>query len=223
MTQMRLASPESRTQPTFAADGKSTVVHTQPTKSALLLARPLWIASVTTLLWLMLSLLVGAFIAWLFIDEPQKPITPKIQEPLPVIISPPPVALESCETTVRTLLRKEKIHFATASANISAKGMKTLDKVINALKKCKHAELLIEGHTDNTGSATFNKQLSLARANAVADVLKNANLDTFNFKTRGRGSEAPIAANTTTAGRYQNRRIELYLNKIEHEESQNGL
>lgn len=217
MELMKHLSTETRAAPSFDTSRKPSATSDYRFQtSPLLIKRPVFIAIEITLAWLTVSLALGLLLAWLFTDEWQKTALPKTQEPIYAVITP--VALDACEDAVRNILREEKIHFATASAIISATGRQTLDQVITEISKCKNAVLTIEGHTDNTGSVSFNKKLSLERANTVAKALQAADLEGFTFITRGLGSEESIASNETSEGRYENRRIEFYLRKGgEHE------
>ena len=61
--------------------------------------------------------------------------------------------------------------------------------------------ILIEGHTDNTGSADYNQALSQRRANAVADVLMNNGVPAARLRTIGRGEDEPVASNLSATGR----------------------
>ena len=67
------------------------------------------------------------------------------------------------------------------------------------------------GHTDNTGSAAFNQDLSQRRASSVANVLRDSGVPSNRLVTFGRGEEQPIASNLTPEGRAQNRRVEIII------------
>lgn len=69
--------------------------------------------------------------------------------------------------------------------------------------------LALEGHTDNVGSATFNKALSEKRAQAVAAALAVQGLPATRMEVKGLGLENPIAPNDTETGRRLNRRVEI--------------
>jgi outer membrane protein OmpA-like peptidoglycan-associated protein len=71
--------------------------------------------------------------------------------------------------------------------------------------------IVIEGHTDSKGAAKYNQQLSLKRANAVAQLLINAGFDPQTIKVIGQGETQPIADNTTPQGRAKNRRVVVKL------------
>ena len=73
------------------------------------------------------------------------------------------------------------------------------------------SRLLITGHTDNIGSASYNKQLSLKRAEAVSSFLKDLGLTEEQLSTAGKGSSDPVSTNKTELGRSKNRRVEFRL------------
>ena len=68
---------------------------------------------------------------------------------------------------------------------------------------------MIEGHTDNVGSATLNQQLSTRRADAVKDALVKQGVPIARIKTQGFGLTKPIADNGTPEGRQANRRTDI--------------
>jgi outer membrane protein OmpA-like peptidoglycan-associated protein len=67
------------------------------------------------------------------------------------------------------------------------------------------------GHTDNTGSAAYNYDLSQRRAASVAAVLRNSGVAGSRLQIVGRGFDQPIASNATAQGRAQNRRVEIVI------------
>ncbi|WP_287817999.1 OmpA family protein [Idiomarina sp.] len=101
------------------------------------------------------------------------------------------------------------ITFATGSANISQSFNPVLDDVARVLQKYEKTTMLIEGHTDSTGTADYNQQLSLNRANAVRNHLVGSGVDSRRVTTEGYGESMPVADNDTESGRQLNRRVEL--------------
>ncbi len=84
-----------------------------------------------------------------------------------------------------------------------------LDEVLNMLNSEPAWKLTIEGHTDSTGSASYNQTLSLQRAEAVKAYLVAAGIKVERLQTRGFGASKPVADNASELGRAQNRRVEL--------------
>ncbi|SAK75131.1 OmpA family protein [Caballeronia ptereochthonis] len=84
----------------------------------------------------------------------------------------------------------------------------TLDRVAQVLKRSMRP-ILIEGHTDNEGSLGYNRKLSEARAEAVAQALIARGVPAERITTKGMGWLRPIASNDTAQGRSLNRRVEI--------------
>lgn len=103
------------------------------------------------------------------------------------------------------------VSFKQSSAEVRSASFVTLDRVTNFAHDCQHAKIVITGHTDASGDETWNRQLSLARAQAVADHIAESGIDPERLLVRGLGSSEPIADNTTAHGRGLNRRIEFEL------------
>ncbi len=73
------------------------------------------------------------------------------------------------------------------------------------------AKIRIEGHTDNVGSAAYNKRLSAARAAAVLEWLVKHGIARSHLSSAGFGFERPIDSNDTPEGRANNRRVEFHI------------
>ncbi|RUO39467.1 hypothetical protein CWE22_09205 [Pseudidiomarina aestuarii] len=101
------------------------------------------------------------------------------------------------------------ITFDTNSAVISQSFAPVLTDVGKVLQRYEKTTLVIEGHTDSTGSAEYNQRLSENRALAVRNQLNGNGVDSRRLTTLGFGESQPIASNETAAGRTQNRRVEL--------------
>jgi OmpA-OmpF porin, OOP family len=102
------------------------------------------------------------------------------------------------------------IYFDTGSDRIRPESTPTLKEIAGMLQEHPELALLIEGHTDNVGSAQANLALSDKRAAAVRQAL----VDRFGIagtrlSTKGLGASKPSAPNTTPEGRQANRRVEL--------------
>ncbi len=101
--------------------------------------------------------------------------------------------------------------FETNKAQLMAGAQRAMDKLVDFLAENETRKVLIEGHTDNVGSSTYNLDLSLRRANAVAGVLKAKGVDASRIVTKGYGELYPVTANTSASGKQQNRRVEIVI------------
>ncbi len=88
--------------------------------------------------------------------------------------------------------------------------MNKMDALMNDIQAHPDAIIWVEGHTDNVGTDEYNKDLSLQRANSVAQELSKKNFPN-EIHIYGAGSASPIASNDTEEGRAQNRRVDIVL------------
>lgn len=86
-----------------------------------------------------------------------------------------------------------------------------LDSVVLFMHSEPTLEIVISGHTDNTGTEKHNLQLSQQRARAVADYLFDKGIDLNRIQHNGHGSSKPVMNNDTAAGRLKNRRVEMLI------------
>ena len=84
-----------------------------------------------------------------------------------------------------------------------------LSELSKILNKYEDTNILLEGHTDSTGSEEYNLDLSKKRAQSVANYLATQNVNPTRFTIMGYGESQPIASNETVEGRAQNRRVEV--------------
>lgn len=101
------------------------------------------------------------------------------------------------------------ILFDTDKASLKAEAKSNLQNLAVSLQKNPETNILIVGHTDNTGTDAHNMDLSVQRAEAVKAYIAAGNVDGARLSTEGKGETEPIADNNTTAGRSQNRRVEI--------------
>ncbi|WKN30035.1 OmpA family protein [Porifericola rhodea] len=99
-----------------------------------------------------------------------------------------------------------------------------LKQMAETLKKYEDTNILIEGHTDSSGSDSYNQQLSEKRAGSVSEYLLSLGVSSSRLTTKGYGEEQPIADNDTANGRQQNRRVEvaIYANEEMKEAAEEG-
>lgn len=122
----------------------------------------------------------------------------------PPVVPNPKTVLQRIDTLVLP-----DVLFATNSYALSVKAKELLDGFMQKTKTFQVDSLVVEGHTDNHGSAVLNKKLSENRAASVADYLSPAFSNAL--YTRGWASEKPVTENETPEGRQKNRRVEIYL------------
>ena len=91
----------------------------------------------------------------------------------------------------------------TAQANIQS--------LASSMKNNAETNILIIGHTDNTGADAYNDRLSNRRANAVKAYTSAQGISSYRLTTQGRGETEPIAENASESGRSQNRRVEIVI------------
>lgn len=101
------------------------------------------------------------------------------------------------------------VTFVFGKAELTEPSKKVLDEVITALKEVTDGKIEVQGHTDNIGGADVNLKMSQARAEAVANYLMEQGVDEKRLSWKGYGDSQPVADNKTSAGRAQNRRVEL--------------
>ena len=101
------------------------------------------------------------------------------------------------------------IFFDVDKYELKEKSTVELEKIVRFMIDNPTVRIQISGHTDNTGSADHNKQLSLRRATAVYNYLVRRGIKETRVTFLGYGSDKPIADNTTEQGRQLNRRIEF--------------
>jgi outer membrane protein OmpA-like peptidoglycan-associated protein len=99
--------------------------------------------------------------------------------------------------------------FDVDEATLQQKSKKDLQDLAGILKKYEDTNIIIEGHTDATGSEEYNQRLSERRAESVAHYLAELGVNPSRFNVYGYGESQPVATNETAAGRQQNRRVDL--------------
>lgn len=105
----------------------------------------------------------------------------------------------------------QDILFAVDSAAVSSGAQSELRTFAANLQRYPDTNVIITGHTDNTGEAAYNFDLSTRRAGSVASVLVGAGVSGGRITATGRGEDAPIASNLNAEGRAQNRRVEVII------------
>ena len=84
-----------------------------------------------------------------------------------------------------------------------------LDRIARIMIKYPQTSIIVEGHTDSTGSESYNQKLSERRATSVKSLLVQRAVQDYRVNTVGYGESRPLATNSTPAGRQMNRRVEI--------------
>jgi OmpA-OmpF porin, OOP family len=155
------------------------------------------------------------------------PPPPPAPAPPPPPPPPPPLdsdgdgvpdSIDRCPNTPRgdvvdewgCTIKLERVHFATNKEVILPESDEVLDQAVAVLKKHPNLVIEIDGHTDSTGSAAHNLDLSQRRADSVMGYLRSHGV-TNTMTAKGFGEEKPIADNATKDGRALNRRVGLHI------------
>ena len=118
---------------------------------------------------------------------------------------------EAQETARGVVLTFGDMLFDTGGAVLKPGAQLLLDKLAAYLEQNSSAKAIIEGHTDNVGSDAMNQALSERRAAAVATALQMRGIGIDRLEIMGLGESYPVATNDTSAGREENRRVEVVL------------
>ncbi|MES2844336.1 MAG: OmpA family protein [Pseudomonadota bacterium] len=105
----------------------------------------------------------------------------------------------------------QDVLFATDSATLRPDLTRDIKAVAGSLLRYPNSRIEVIGHTDNTGSASYNQDLSQRRAVSVANILRDSGVPNARLTAFGRGEDQPIASNLTVEGRAQNRRVEIII------------
>ncbi|WP_208349873.1 OmpA family protein [Pseudaestuariivita rosea] len=110
-----------------------------------------------------------------------------------IVTMPQDILFDFDSTAVRSSLRRD------------------LGVLADSLNRYPNSNVIVIGHTDNVGSASYNQDLSERRARAVSSVLINNGVRGGRLRSIGRGEDQPVASNLTPEGRQQNRRVEIVI------------
>jgi OOP family OmpA-OmpF porin len=119
--------------------------------------------------------------------------------------------LKAKQTERGMVLTLGEVSFALGKSDLSPKAIQSVDKLAEFLLKYTNRNVLIEGHTDSTGSDQLNMTLSQKRADAVKAALTAKGVPEGRITTKGYGKKYPVASNDTPSGRSQNRRVEVLI------------
>jgi len=100
------------------------------------------------------------------------------------------------------------------SARLKPDARSTYDRISEVVRDFDKTVIHVVGHTDSTGSTTYNQGLSERRAEAVALHMRTQGVDGNRLVIEGRGESEPLASNQTEAGQRQNRRVDIVIKPI---------
>ena len=103
------------------------------------------------------------------------------------------------------------ILFDFDSANLRGEAQSNLRELADNLRQYSRTDVLIIGHTDATGSDSYNQGLSERRARSAANYLQQLGVESTRVSVRGMGENDPVATNDTAEGRQLNRRVEVVI------------
>lgn len=116
---------------------------------------------------------------------------------------------ENCDKDLSTIMSQSIIHFATGSSRVSDQSLDLIDRLAAAIKTCGSVVIMVEGHTDLSGTLQQNQQLSDRRANSVRELLVTAGADPTRVMSRGLAASQPYDPGQTAEAYALNRRIEF--------------
>lgn len=119
--------------------------------------------------------------------------------------------MQTRETERGLVVTLGDVLFAVGRVDLKASAVRTLAQLVSSMREHADTTVLIEGHTDSTGARKYNYQLSERRANTVQAFLTRNGIAARRIQARGLGPDSPVASNKTSAGRQQNRRVELIM------------
>merc|ERR1711879_1053853 len=109
------------------------------------------------------------------------------------------------------LIMPGNITFGSGRSAIASNFYDVLNSVVVVLKEYDKTLVVVAGHTDSDGSTSLNQTLSEERAQSVSTYLDQQGIKSIRLEPVGFGETRPIASNTTTTGKEQNRRVEITL------------
>ncbi len=110
------------------------------------------------------------------------------------------------------------VTFDVDSATLKPQFRTTLDQIAQNLSTYPDSLIDVYGHTDSTGSDSYNQGLSERRARTVADYLSMRGVSAARVRSQGYGETMPVATNDTDAGRALNRRVEIKIVPVTREQ-----
>lgn len=154
---------------------------------------------------------------WYYPDEPVSTPAPRAKQEKTDSLAELESSLTEAKVTRKgnaiSVTFSDTLMFDVGSSTLKPGAEKELASLANALRRSPKTRVKVEGHTDSTGDAKLNKDLSERRAEVVASVLQNKGVAAARLHHAGFGATRPVASNDTDEGRRRNRRVEVQLTK----------
>jgi outer membrane protein OmpA-like peptidoglycan-associated protein len=140
---------------------------------------------------------------------PPKPVPPPPPPPKPPapVPPPPPPPVDAGLDRIRQRIEMVIVRFPYDRTVVSPEGEMKLEEIIGDLKKYPKISLVVEGHTDSRGTASYNQILGERRAGAVLEWLVENGIASDRLRVVSRGEKSPMSANDTPGGMAMNRRV----------------
>lgn len=119
--------------------------------------------------------------------------------------------LEAEQTDRGMVMTLGDVLFDIDKSDLKPGGERTVRKLSDFLREYPGYRVRVEGYTDSTGEASYNQELSLRRAQSVQNQLLEDGISSDRVEVQGLGEDYPKATNTTSAGRQENRRVEIVI------------
>lgn len=123
----------------------------------------------------------------------------------------PGTTIERVDDNTLLVHFENDVLFDVNSAALDGDGRTTLDDVAGVLNEYPKTAVVVQGHTDSTGTEQLNQELSERRAGSVRGYLVNRGVDPDRLAAIGYGETYPVASNDSESGRHQNRRVDILL------------
>lgn len=121
----------------------------------------------------------------------------------------PSATVERVGEGIKLTLNENSVNFDLNKSSLTSTAKANLDKLVGVFKDYPDTNIIIYGHTDSSGDANYNMNLSVDRAKSVRSYLSSKGLVNSRFEIVGMGETEPIDSNESASGRANNRRVEF--------------
>lgn len=145
-----------------------------------------------------------------YMDKQQR----KLEESLASELSNKQIEVTRIDDDTLKLEVRSEASFDVNSARVNDKFRSSLEAMADVIGEYDKTAVHVIGHTDSTGTDSYNQSLSEKRATSVSRLFSANGVDRSRMRFSGRGESVPVATNSTSSGRSMNRRVEVYLKPI---------